>query len=461
MELGNKLKEARSNAGLKQEELANHLGVSRQTVSNWENNRSYPDIASILKLSDLYGLSLDELLKEDKKVQEHFENRAAKKRHFWQLALEYGIVAEIIGTLLLGQDFTGAGSVILTLGVMCTWIALWVHIKLFDHSAQELRLFVSGFIIIFLGGLAEILFPDFLTGTSPIVPVFLLFRTVGPLLILFSNVWSQFWKSPRFALILVFLLGVPFFNFMTTLQDSGTLNEKSPFGQDYRIEQILYPENKTPDPAIRVDLHRFADSHSLRIYKNGDDYNRIGTFTYQQPTENQEEKGIWLLTPEDNPKGCYRLAAESDGRITLSYSEEEQLQWKWLLREEYICSISIATFGHTIYTNPDWLLPEEADPEPYFKSTDVVGTATLTIAIPGLESETLTLTEEYHHGDSVEYTEHILQAVKPNAFAMELKTRYDGIQEYAVYKIAYKGGDFRFVLTYDLGAADAFQNLIR
>ena len=59
MELGEKLKEARSKAGMKQEELAQQIGVSRQTVSNWENNRSYPDIASVMKLSDLYGLSLD------------------------------------------------------------------------------------------------------------------------------------------------------------------------------------------------------------------------------------------------------------------------------------------------------------------------------------------------------------------------------------------------------------------
>jgi len=459
MELGNKLKDARSKAGMKQEELANHLGVSRQTISNWENNRSYPDIASILKLSDLYGLSLDELLKEDKKVQEHFENQSAKKRRFWQLALEYGIVMEIIGTLLLGQNFFGFGSALLTAGVLGTWVSLWMHIKLFDHTPQEIRLFVSGFAIILLGALVEFLFPDFVKGTSPILPLFLLVRAAGPLLVLFSNVWDHFWKSPRFLLILLFLIGVPFFNFMTTLQDSGSLNAQTPFSQDYRIDQVLYPENDNPDPSVRIDLHRFADSHSLRIYKNGDDYHRIGTFTYQAPSQNQEEKGIWLLTPEDNSQASYRLAVEADERITLSYSEDGHLHWKWLLREEYLCRISIATFGHTMHTNPDWLLPEEADPEPYFKHTDVVGTATLTIAIPGLKSETLTLMEEYHHGDTVEVSEYLLESVKPGAFAMELKTRYDGVQEYAIYRIPYKGGQFRFALTYDLGAADAFQAL--
>ena len=54
MKLGQKLKEARLNAGLKQEELAKQLGVSRQTISNWENDRSYPDLGSAVKLSNLY-----------------------------------------------------------------------------------------------------------------------------------------------------------------------------------------------------------------------------------------------------------------------------------------------------------------------------------------------------------------------------------------------------------------------
>ncbi len=51
MDIGQKLKEKRTALGLSQEDLAKAVGVSRQTVSSWENNRSYPDIGSILKLS--------------------------------------------------------------------------------------------------------------------------------------------------------------------------------------------------------------------------------------------------------------------------------------------------------------------------------------------------------------------------------------------------------------------------
>lgn len=73
MEIGKKLKNARIEAGLTQEKAAEKIDVSRQTISNWENEKSYPDIISVIALSDLYSISLDELLKGDQKMAEHLE----------------------------------------------------------------------------------------------------------------------------------------------------------------------------------------------------------------------------------------------------------------------------------------------------------------------------------------------------------------------------------------------------
>lgn len=73
MEIGKKLKEARLGAKLTQEQVAERLFVSRQTISNWENEKLYPDIVSVIKLSDLYSISLDKLLKGDTKMLEHLE----------------------------------------------------------------------------------------------------------------------------------------------------------------------------------------------------------------------------------------------------------------------------------------------------------------------------------------------------------------------------------------------------
>lgn len=71
MDIGTKLKTARLKAKLTQEKAAEAIGVSRQTISNWENEKSYPDIVSVISLSDLYGVSLDELLKGDRKMIEY------------------------------------------------------------------------------------------------------------------------------------------------------------------------------------------------------------------------------------------------------------------------------------------------------------------------------------------------------------------------------------------------------
>ncbi len=73
MEIGKKLKNARTGRGFTQEDAAEAAGVSRQTISNWENEKSYPDIVSVIRLSTFYSVSLDELLKGDEEMMGHLE----------------------------------------------------------------------------------------------------------------------------------------------------------------------------------------------------------------------------------------------------------------------------------------------------------------------------------------------------------------------------------------------------
>lgn len=73
MKIGDKLKNARIKKSMTQEEVADKLYVSRQSISNWENNKTYPDIGNVLALSDLYEVSLDELLKGSDNFMEHLE----------------------------------------------------------------------------------------------------------------------------------------------------------------------------------------------------------------------------------------------------------------------------------------------------------------------------------------------------------------------------------------------------
>nr|MBT3133248.1 helix-turn-helix domain-containing protein [Streptococcus vestibularis] len=65
MNLSKQIKKYRDREGFSQEDLAEKIYVSRQTISNWENKRSYPDIHNLLLLSVLFDVSLDDLVKGD------------------------------------------------------------------------------------------------------------------------------------------------------------------------------------------------------------------------------------------------------------------------------------------------------------------------------------------------------------------------------------------------------------
>ncbi|WP_407946254.1 helix-turn-helix domain-containing protein [Peribacillus butanolivorans] len=69
MELGEHLQKLREQKNMSREELAQEMNVSRQAVYKWENNKGYPDIENLIKLSELYEITLDELIKNDRTFQ--------------------------------------------------------------------------------------------------------------------------------------------------------------------------------------------------------------------------------------------------------------------------------------------------------------------------------------------------------------------------------------------------------
>lgn len=68
MNLGSQIKKYRSELSMSQDELAEKVFVSRQSVSNWENDKTYPDIKSLLFLSEVFKVSLDQLVKGDLEI---------------------------------------------------------------------------------------------------------------------------------------------------------------------------------------------------------------------------------------------------------------------------------------------------------------------------------------------------------------------------------------------------------
>lgn len=80
MDIGLQIKKFREQQKISQEELALKIFVSRQTVSNWETNKSCPDIKSLITLSNIFNVSLDDFIKEDiKEMREIVEKATIKK----------------------------------------------------------------------------------------------------------------------------------------------------------------------------------------------------------------------------------------------------------------------------------------------------------------------------------------------------------------------------------------------
>ena len=96
MELGKQIKNCRQEANLSQEELAERVYVSRQTISNWENDKSYPDVHSLVLLSEIFQISLDKLIKGDiERMREEIKKEEVTKLN------RYGVIYTVLFVVTL------------------------------------------------------------------------------------------------------------------------------------------------------------------------------------------------------------------------------------------------------------------------------------------------------------------------------------------------------------------------
>lgn len=110
MELSQKIYELRTGSGLSQLDLAEKLGVSRQSVSKWETGQAVPDLDKLIRLADLFGISVDELVREGERPAppEPQVVYAAEQRGFSPVQ-KAGAALEVVG--LLGLVLGGMGLV--------------------------------------------------------------------------------------------------------------------------------------------------------------------------------------------------------------------------------------------------------------------------------------------------------------------------------------------------------------
>lgn len=144
MDLGKKLFELRKSKNLSQEDVAERLNVTRQSVSKWETNQSTPDFDKIVPLCDLYGITTDELLK-DKVKEEKMEEKVEIKKNIYENMTKNQIKqksAEIVSSSILifiiAIAFTGIGITVLRwnpIVVGCSFLILigWGITRIVKH----------------------------------------------------------------------------------------------------------------------------------------------------------------------------------------------------------------------------------------------------------------------------------------------------------------------------------------
>ncbi len=117
MNLGTQIKKYRSALNLSQEELAEKIFVTRQSVSNWENDKTYPDVKSLLMLSELFEISVDELIKGDvnamkKEINEQERAEFRKDSTYFTSLYVMTLVLPLLLSKLLGWIGWGIWAVI-------------------------------------------------------------------------------------------------------------------------------------------------------------------------------------------------------------------------------------------------------------------------------------------------------------------------------------------------------------
>ena len=132
MELNEQIKKYRTEMNISQEELAEKIYVTRQSISNWENGKTYPDIHSLLLLSSLFGISLDQLVKGDIEImkEEIKKDEIAKMNRYGK-----------IYTIMLIATAISAVPLFMWLGVWAfiPWGIIWAISMYFAFKIEKVK----------------------------------------------------------------------------------------------------------------------------------------------------------------------------------------------------------------------------------------------------------------------------------------------------------------------------------
>lgn len=149
MEIGKQIKKFRTEQRLSQDELAERIYVTRQTISNWENDRNYPDVRSLVLLSNVFGVSLDILVKGDlKHMKEQIKGEDIRRFKRDNLVYTVFLVGMVLLPVPLLKFFREVGILLWLLwsAVAMIWaFRVEKNMKTHDiHTYKEIVAFLEG-----------------------------------------------------------------------------------------------------------------------------------------------------------------------------------------------------------------------------------------------------------------------------------------------------------------------------
>ncbi len=154
MEVAKRIREERERAGISQEELARQIFVSRQTVSNWETGKTCPDVQSLLLMSNLFGVSVDSLVRGDaetmSKAIENYELERYKIRMSMAVAAGLILLGAVMMAILVarGEDLHSPlfvlAVLVLVASVAVSYIAERIERRYDIDTIREVQAFMEG-----------------------------------------------------------------------------------------------------------------------------------------------------------------------------------------------------------------------------------------------------------------------------------------------------------------------------
>lgn len=439
MRFGEKLKQARARADLTQEAVAKQIGVSRQSLSNWENDRTYPDLASVLKLSDLYGLSLDDLLREDMELRRKMEQRKENIKTWCSWFHDFAM-------LLLGStiwlDWLEKENLAIILGVAGILLICLVHCQLvfrLGADGRSMALRCVAMVLWFGGLLLRILYGHTHVAGNVLWLAGMLLHWYGS----YSEKWTE--QYPRhmtaftgfvFAMVLVFGT-IPFAG------DSvkrGDHIEGNPFNsRDYRVTEVLAGDER------RIPMVYLGSTSSAYLDYPGMEEQRLdGKFTYITQPEGAKTKGVWELIDGET---LYRVTLEADDSVTMACWENGEEHWKYCLEPAPTMGCTILDVLGSTLASADWYYAGGFDDTELSGGLHLRGKGTVKLSVPG-DSPTVTIYEEFRDGGSVEYQTMTLERDKRGFVEFQRENRKNGGKQTGIYRIPYEDGEFVLVLNF-------------